>query len=176
MEKVLCENDIGLEKTQYCSLDGTTSVLGNNNGVQRQIQNHATQAIYINCRSHGVALMMLLGLQKTFHFSSKNHYTLKEMQLADGMKALNIIKTSVTRWLSYGAACKRCCKRYTVVVDVLDDIISKNPKPELIGYQSQLLNSKTLLEIAFLEDKLPITHIHLFFRQKKKILELLEER
>ena len=59
MEKVLCENDIGLEKTQYCCLDGTTSVLGKNNGVQRQIQNHATQAIYINCRSHGVALMMI---------------------------------------------------------------------------------------------------------------------
>ena len=92
------------------------------------------------------------------------------------MKALNVIKASVTRWLSHGAACKRCCKRYTVIVDVLDDIILKNPKPELIGYQSQLLDSKTLLEIAFLEDKLPIIHFHLFFRHTKKILELLEER
>ena len=75
------------------------------------------------------------------------------------MKTLNIIKTSVTRWQSQGAACKRCCERCTVIVDVLVDIISQNPKPELIGYQSPLLDSKIFLEIAFLEDVLSITKL-----------------
>ena len=74
------------------------------------------------------------------------------------MKALNVIKASVTRWLSHGAACKRCRERYSVIVDALNDIISKNPKPELIGYRSQLLDSKTLLQISFLEDVLSITN------------------
>ena len=46
---------------------------------------------------------LLLGLWKTFHFRRKNCYILKEIQLVDGMKALNIIKASVTRWLSHGA-------------------------------------------------------------------------
>ena len=54
---------------------------------------------------------LLLGLCKRFHFSSKNRYILKEIQLAYDMKALNVIKASVTRWLSHGAACERCRKR-----------------------------------------------------------------
>ena len=41
---------------------------------------------------------------KAFHFSSKNRYIVKEIQLAYGMKTLNVIKVSVTRWLSHGAA------------------------------------------------------------------------
>ena len=84
---------------------------------------------------------------------------MKKIQLAYGMKTLNIIKTSVTRWQSQGAACKRCCERCTVIVDVLDDIISQNPKPELLGHQSLLVDSKTFLEIAFLEDVLSITKL-----------------
>ena len=48
--------------------------------------------------------------------------------------------------------------RESVIVDELDDIISKNPKPELIGYRSQLLDSKTLLQISLLEDVLSITN------------------
>ena len=77
---------------------------------------------------------LLLGLWKTFHFSYKNRYILMRIQLANGMTALNVIKASVTRWLSHSAACKWCCKRYSVIVDVLDDIISKNPKPKLTGH------------------------------------------
>ena len=64
---------------------------------------------------------LLLGLLKRFHFRSKNCYILKEIQLAYGIKAINITKASVTQWLSHGAACKRCRKRYTVIVDALDD-------------------------------------------------------
>ena len=45
-----------------------------------------------------------------------------------------------------------------IIVDALDDIVSKSPKPELIGYQSQLLDSKNLLQILFLENALPITY------------------
>ena len=41
---------------------------------------------------------------------------------------------------------------------MLDDIISKNHKPELIGYQLQLLDSKSLLQISFLEEVLSITN------------------
>ena len=106
--------------------------------------------------------LLLLGLWKTFNSSIKNRYTLKKIQLAYGMK------TSVTRWLSHGAACKRSCERYSVIVDVLHDIISKNPKPEVIGYWSQLLNSKPLLQILFLEDVLSITNRLLLVLQGDK--------
>ena len=54
--------------------------------------------------------------------------------------------------------CVKNVARDSVIVDALDDIISKNPKPELIGYRSQLLDSKTLLQISFLEDVLSINN------------------
>ena len=41
----------------------------------------------------------------------------------------------------------------------MDDIITKDPKAELIGLRNQMLNSETLLQICFLEDVLSITNI-----------------
>ena len=43
-------------------------------------------------------------------------------------------------------------------MDALDDIIAKDPKLELIGYWSQLLDSKTMLQILILEDVQSITN------------------
>ena len=39
--------------------------------------------------------------------------------------------------------------RDNVIVEALDDIISKNPQPELIGYWSQLLDSKPCFRYCF---------------------------
>ena len=76
-----------------------------------------------------------------------------------GVKTLNVIKATVTRWLSHGASCKRTRERYPIITESLDDIITKDPKAELIGLRNQMLNSETLLQICFLEDVLSITNI-----------------
>ena len=75
------------------------------------------------------------------------------------MKALSIVKAALTRWLSHGAAARRCRERYPVIIEALDDIISKNPKAEIIGLREQLLQPITLKQICFLEDVLTITNI-----------------
>ena len=145
------------------------------NGLQRRLRNHAPHAIYINCRCYRLALCfkhlfeefpwlqsidsLLLGLWKTFHFSCKNRFILREIQKAYGMKSLNVIKAAVTRWLSHGAACKRCRERYGMILGSLDDIITRNPRPELIGYRDEMLNAQTVLQITFLEDVLTVTNI-----------------
>ena len=67
-----------------------------------------------------------------------------------GVKTLNVIKATVTRWLSHGASCKRTRERYPIITESLDDIITKDPKAELIGLRNQMLNSETLLQICFL--------------------------
>ena len=167
--------DIDIKKVRFSSLDGTNSMSGIHNGLQRRLRNHAPHAIYINCRCHRLALCfkhlfeeftwlqsidsLLLGLWKTFHFSSKNRFILHEIQKAYGMKSLNVIKAAVTRWLSHGAACKRCRERYGMILGSLDDIITRNPRPELIGYRDEMLNAQTVLQITFLEDVLTITNI-----------------
>ena len=116
---------------------------------------------------------MLLGLWKAFHFSNKNRYILNEIQTAYSDKTLHVIKTTVTRWLSHGAACKRTRERYPIIIELLDDIITKDPKAELAGLQDQMLNSETLFQICFLEDVLSITIIlSLVHQSDKKILLL----
>ena len=75
-----------------------------------------------------------------------------------GVKTLNVIKATVTSWLSHGAACKRTQERYPIIIESLEDIITKDPKAKLIGLNNQMLNSETLLQICFL-DVLSITNI-----------------
>ena len=75
------------------------------------------------------------------------------------MKSLNVIKVAVTRWLSHGAACKRCRERYRIILGSLDDIKTRNPRPELISYRDEMLNAQTASQITFLEDVLSVTII-----------------
>ena len=71
------------------------------------------------------------------------------MQTAYGVKTLNIIKATVIYWLSHGAACKGTWERYPIIIESLDDIITKEPRAELIGLCNQMLYSETLLQICF---------------------------
>ena len=50
----------------------------------------------------------------------------------------------------------------------MDDIITKDSKAVLIGLCNQILNSKTLLQICFLEDVLSITNIPSLVLQSDK--------
>ena len=43
-----------------------------------------------------------------FHYSIKNRHVLAELLKAYGVKTLQVVKAATTRWLSHGAACKRC--------------------------------------------------------------------
>ena len=89
-----------------------------------------------------------MGLWQAFHFNTKNRYILDETQTAYGFKTHSI--TKVTHWLSHGAACERTQERYSIIKS-LDDIITKDPKAELIGLHDQMLNSETLLLRRYFE-------------------------
>ena len=94
-----------------------------------------------------------------FHYSSKNRHVLAELQKAYGGKTLQMVKAATTRWLSHGAACKKCGERYSIILEGLDDLVSENQNAEWIQYRFTLLEEKTVFEICFLEDVLSITHV-----------------
>ena len=71
------------------------------------------------------------------------------------MKALHLVKAVVTRWLSHGAACKRFLERYEIL-QALDQVLVAKPNPEISGYQSDLLEPSTELELSLLDDILTI--------------------
>ena len=60
--------------------------------------------------------------------------------------------------MSHGGACKRCRQHYCIISESLDDIITKNPKAELIGICEQLLQQDTIIQICFLENVLSVTN------------------
>ena len=90
---------------------------------------------------------LLLGLWKAFHFSTNNRI-LNEIQTVYGVKILNVIKATVTCWLSHDAPCKRTRERYPIIA-LLDGMITKDPKAQLIGLGDQMFSSETLLQICF---------------------------
>ena len=111
---------------------------------------------------------LLLGLWKAFYYSGKNRNILRCLQEAYGIKALNLVKAVVTRWLSHGAACKRCRERYHIIIEALDDIISTTNNPEPVTYRNTLLDTETAYQITFLKDVLSVTNILLLLLQSDK--------
>ena len=111
---------------------------------------------------------LLLGLWKAFHYSSLNRHIFTTLQQTYGLKALQLVKAAATRWLSHGAACRRCRERYVELVESLDQILSKNKNAEWIGYHSSLLEANTILQITFLEDVLSVTNALCLLLQSDK--------
>ena len=90
------------------------------------------------------------------------------IQEAYGSKALNLVKAAVTRWLSHGAACKRCQERYHIIIGALDDIITTSINAELVACRDTLLETATVYQITFLEDVLSATNIMSLLLQSDK--------
>ena len=131
VQEILLNNNINISNTCFSCLDGTNAMSDEHTGLQRRMQNLAPFSIYVNCRCHPLALCfkhlfsqfpwlesidtLLLGLWKAFYYSGK-HNILRSLQEAYGIKALNLVKAVITRWLSNGAACKRCRKDTTLLL------------------------------------------------------------
>ena len=161
VQEILLNNNIDISNTRFSCLDGTNAMSGENNGLRRRIHNLAPFSIYVNCRSRRLALhfkhlfdqfpwlesidSLLLGLWKAFYYSGKNRYILRPLQEAHGIKALNLVKAVVTKWLSHGAASKRCRERYHIIIEAFDDIISTTNNPELVTYRNTLLDTESCL-------------------------------
>ena len=75
----------------------------------------------------------LLGSWKTIHYRSKNRLSLHEIKEAYGMTSVTVIKAALTWWLSETGACKVCRERHGIIIETLDKILFKVPKPKLIS-------------------------------------------
>ena len=73
------------------------------------------------------------------------------------MKALRTVKASVTRWLLHCVICKKCHKRYKIIIEALDSIITKYLKLEFVDLGAQLFEENLIKKMLFLEDVLSIT-------------------
>ena len=102
---------------------------------------------------------LLLGLWKTFHYSSLNCHTFPELQQAYDLQPCHLAKAAVTRWLLHGQACKTVREQYEQIVPALDKTISKNSNSEWVSCRLNLIISSTVFQITFLQDILSVTNI-----------------
>ena len=100
-------------------------------GLQRRFRHKVPHSIYINCRSHRLALCVkhlikdfpvleevdctLLLIFKLFDNSPQKFAVFKDVQDSYAMKELVLVRASATRWLSHGNACVRLIDRYVQV-------------------------------------------------------------
>ena len=170
--KILKEREIDPQKTRFCCLDGTNSMPGEISGLQRRIRHITAHSMYVKWRYYRLTLCfkhlidqfswlaklgkLLLRLWKSFHYSALNRSVLTVIQKACGIKALHLVKAVVTRWLSHGAACKRCLEWYEELLEALDQVLVAKPNPEISRYWSYLLEPSTVLELSLLDDILTI--------------------
>ena len=104
----------------FSVLDGTNSISGKKNGLQKRIRYYSPFSIYINCKNHRLALslphlmkdiclgeiindygILLLELWEIFHFSLKCTSILESFQVTYGKKPLKILKVALSRWLTH---------------------------------------------------------------------------
>ena len=173
-------SNINISNTHFSCLDGTNAMSAEHTGLQRRMQNLAPFSIYVNCRCHRLALFfkhlfgqfpwvetvdtLVLGLWKAFYYSGKKTQHFK----ISSIKALNLVKAVVTRWLSHGVAWKRCRERYHIFIEALDDVISTTNNLELVIYRDMLLETETVYQIMFLEGVLIVTNILSLLLQSDK--------
>ena len=126
--KILKEQEKDLQKTRFCCLDGTNSMLGEISGLQRRICHTSPHSIYVNCRCHGVALCFK-------HLTDQFSWLAKLDKMLLGMR--------------------RCFKRYEKILEAPDQVLVAKPNQESSRYQSDLLKpSNTVLTLSLLDDVL----------------------
>ena len=102
-------------------------------GLQRRFRHVVPHSLYINCRSHRLALcvkhlmnffpvledvdLALLAIYKLFDNSPQKFAVFKEVQASYAEKELVLRRAAATRWLSHGDACKRVIQRYVLVTE-----------------------------------------------------------
>ena len=93
-----------------------------------------------------------------FHYSIKNRHVLAELQKAYGVKTLQVVKAATTRWLSHGAACKRCREVFDNSGSPWWCSLGKS-ECKVDSLQIHFARRETVFEISFLEDVLGITNV-----------------
>ena len=118
--EVLCAKGLDIKQLIFHGLDGTNAMSGERSDLQRRLLHEAPRSKYVNCHNHRLALVFVhlmlqfkqlrefdatvLVLWKAFKYSSIKASVFNNAQEAEGFEKLKLLKASLTRWLSHGAA------------------------------------------------------------------------
>ena len=100
-------------------------------GLQKRFRHVVPHCLYINCRSHRLALAVkhlmkffpvlvsvdeaLLSIYHLFDNSPQRFGVFKDVQESYAIRELVLVRAAATRWLSHGQACKRVIDRFVQV-------------------------------------------------------------
>lgn len=111
IKSVFLAKGIEMKKVHFSGLDGTNAMSGEVSGLQRRLRNLAPHMLYMNCRNHRLALVLvhmmkqfefisdidslLEGLWKLFHYSNQKFEIFKAVQMAEGLPELKMLKVAI---------------------------------------------------------------------------------
>ena len=177
------EKNIDKTRIRFSGLDGTNAMSGDKKGLQRRIRHVSPFAIYMNCRTHRLALclvhllkqykelesvdVLLLSLWKLFKYSSVKQAVFENAQIADNLTPMKILKACTTRWLTHGETSVRVISRFKQTVAALDTIFMEKKDPESKGIRDQLLSPSLILMLLLLAEVLvPINNFCRFLQTR----------
>ncbi|XP_064614032.1 protein FAM200B-like [Liolophura sinensis] len=180
---VLKQKGLEPKEIRFTGFDGTNTMSGEKNGLQRRIRHISPHAIYQNCRNHKLALVfvhimkkfpllqqldkVLLTVWKLFKHSTIKFAVFEEAQAVEGLTPVKILKACTTRWLSHGEACVRILSRWDCLLDSLDTLFANRGEPEVKGCRDQLI--EVCLMAVLLADVLIAVNQFSKFLQRKNL-------
>ena len=112
----------------------------------------------------------VLALWKAFKYSSIKASVFSNAQEAEGFEKLKLLKASLIRWLSHGAATIHIINRFEPIINSLDEIIHNKNNPKLMGICTQLLEPNNVLFLLLLADVLqPVNRFSMFLQTRNLV-------
>ena len=181
--KVLCSKSLDIKQLFFHGLDATNAMSDERSGLQRRLRHEAPHSKYVNCRNNRLALVFVpqfkqlrevdatvLALWKASKYPSIKASIFNSAQEAEGLEKLKLLKASLARWLSHGAATLRIINRSESVINSLDEIIHNKNDPGLMGIRTQLLEQNNVLFLLLFADVLqPVNRFSMFLQTRNLV-------
>ena len=167
------------------ALDETNAVSGKKKGLQRRIRPASPFAVYMNCRTHRLALCLvhllktycelesldklLLSFWKLFEYSSVKQAVFENLQLVDDLKPLKILKACTTRWLKHGETSALVISRFKQVIATLHTLSTGKRDKDAKGIRDQMLSPTLILMLLLLAEVLVPTNNFCRFLQARSL-------
>ena len=108
----------------------------------------------------------LVALWCQFEYSPRKLSVFKHVQEVYGEKPLQLVKVSMTRWLSHLRACSHVVERYECLLDCLDSLYDESKEPTVYGVRHCLTKTNTVCMIVLLCDVLkPVNLLSLYLQE-----------
>ena len=152
VQDFLTREHVHISKTRFAGMDGCSTMSGSEGGVKVFYScNHCLALCFAHLIPKYDILQefdsLLLNLYMMMKHSAVKSSIFEEVQTANGVLPLKLIKGAAIRWLSHGKACKCVLDRFEPLISALDTIYERKKEAAVRRIRNQLVQPKTVANL-----------------------------